>query len=159
MPFSFLGAFLALRIVGMSLDIISMIGLIMLMGLVVKNSILLIDFTNTLRDNGLDKHTALEKAGSIRLRPILMTSIAIMAGALPVAIGLGEGAEIRRGLSIALIGGMLTSTVLTLLVVPTAYSILDGIINLWRRIIHWRPGRKRDSHDMHVQREAKSDTI
>lgn len=159
MPFSFLGAFLALRIAGMSLDIISMIGLIMLMGLVVKNSILLIDFTNTLRDNGLDKHTALEKAGSIRLRPILMTSIAIMAGAVPVAIGLGEGSEIRRGLSIALIGGMLTSTILTLLVVPTAYSILDGIINLWQRIIHWRPGRKRDSHDMHVQREAKSDTI
>jgi HAE1 family hydrophobic/amphiphilic exporter-1 len=134
MPFSFLGAFLALRITGMELDIISMIGLIMLMGMVVKNSILLIDFTNRLRAAGVDKHTALEKAGSIRLRPILMTTAAIIAGAIPVAIGLGEGAEIRRGLSVVLIGGMITSTLLTLLVVPTAYSILVGTTDRFSRL-------------------------
>lgn len=135
MPFSFLGSFLALRITGMELDIISMIGLIMLMGMVVKNSILLIDFTNRLREAGIDKHAALERAGAIRLRPILMTSTAIIVGALPVAIGLGEGAEIRRGLSVVLIGGMITSTLLTLLVVPTAYSILIGMTERFQRFM------------------------
>jgi HAE1 family hydrophobic/amphiphilic exporter-1 len=144
MPFSFIGAFLALQIAGFALDIISMIGLIMLMGLVVKNSILLIDFTNRLRDSGMSKHEALAKAGSIRLRPILMTSTAIIAGAVPVAIGLGEGSEIRQGLSIVLIGGMITSTLLTLLVVPTAYSILEGLLDTIAKILAWRPGRKKD---------------
>jgi HAE1 family hydrophobic/amphiphilic exporter-1 len=141
MPFSFLGSFLALRIVGMELDIISMIGLIMLMGLVVKNSILLIDFTNRLRRAGFDKHAALEKAGAVRLRPILMTSLSIIAGAMPVAIGLGEGSEIRQGLSVVLIGGMITSTLLTLLVVPTAYSLLVGTVDRFNRFINRRTGQ------------------
>jgi hydrophobic/amphiphilic exporter-1 (mainly G- bacteria), HAE1 family len=143
MPFSFLGSFLALRLVERPLDMISMIGLVMLMGLVVKNSILLIDFTNRLRDDGLSKHEALEKAGMIRLRPILMTSIALIAGATPVAIGIGEGAEIRQGLSTVVIGGMITSTMLTLLVVPTAYSILEGIVDTVKRILRWRPFRRK----------------
>lgn len=142
MPFSFLGAFLALRISGFALDIISMIGLIMLMGLVVKNSILMIDFTNRLREAGVPKNQALAKAGSIRLRPILMTSIAIVAGAVPVAIGMGEGSEIRQGLSIVLIGGMITSTLLTLVVVPTAYSLLEGFLDAFDRLKHWRPWRR-----------------
>ncbi len=155
MPFSFLGAFLALRITGIELDIISMIGLIMLMGMVVKNSILLIDFTNRLRAAGIDKHTALEKAGAIRLRPILMTSAAIIAGAVPVAIGLGEGSEIRRGLSIVLIGGMITSTLLTLLVVPTAYSILVGATDRFYRLIKKRD-KEPSKHDQPPSHQSAS---
>jgi HAE1 family hydrophobic/amphiphilic exporter-1 len=127
MPFSFIGSFLALRLVGLELDIFGMIGLIMLMGLVVKNSILLVDFTNQLRQGGMSKHDALEHAGAIRLRPILMTALSLIAGSLPIAIGMGEGSEVRRGLSIVVIGGMVTSTLLTLLVVPTAYSLLEGL--------------------------------
>ena len=97
MPFSFIGAFLALRLTGIELSIFGMIGLIMLLGLVVKNSILLVDFTNRLISAGMDKNTALGRAGAIRLRPILMTTIALVVGSLPSAIGFGEGAEIRRG--------------------------------------------------------------
>jgi HAE1 family hydrophobic/amphiphilic exporter-1 len=127
MPFSFIGAFMALRISGFDLDILGMIGLIMLLGLVTKNSILLIDFTNRLRAAGMEKHAALERAGAVRLRPILMTTLAIVVGSIPVAIGIGEGSEFRRGLSIVLIGGLITSMLLTLLVVPTAYSLLESI--------------------------------
>ncbi|NTU80035.1 MAG: efflux RND transporter permease subunit, partial [Chloroflexales bacterium] len=139
MPFSFIGAFVALRLTGMPLDITGMIGLIMLMGLVVKNSILLVDFTNKLRASGLEKGQAIARAGAIRLRPILMTSAAIIAGAVPTALGIhffssGEGAEFRRSLAVVLIGGMLTSTLLTLLVVPTAYSVLDSATGRFGRL-------------------------
>jgi hydrophobic/amphiphilic exporter-1 (mainly G- bacteria), HAE1 family len=137
MPFSFIGAFLALRISGFDLDILGMIGLIMLLGLVTKNSILLIDFTNRLRRGGMDKHVAIERAGAVRLRPILMTTLALVVGGIPIAIGIGEGSEFRRGLSIVLIGGLITSMLLTLLVVPTAYSLLESVTrrlgNLFRR--------------------------
>lgn len=141
MPFSFIGAFVALRISGMALDITGMIGLIMLMGLVVKNSILLVDFTNKLRASGLDKHMAIVRAGAIRLRPILMTSTAVIAGAIPTAFGIhffssGDGGEFRRSLAIVLIGGMLTSTMLTLLVVPTAYSLIEAITDRLGRFFH-----------------------
>jgi len=133
MPFSFIGAFLSLRLIGVDLDITGMIGLIMLLGLVVKNSILLVDFANRLRGIGLEKHAALRMAGAIRLRPILMTSLSLIAGALPTALGLhffggGEGSEFRRGLAWVIIGGMITSTLLTLLVVPTAYSLMDSAV-------------------------------
>ncbi|KAB8144357.1 efflux RND transporter permease subunit [Chloroflexia bacterium SDU3-3] len=132
MPFSFLGAFIGLRLFGQPLDITGMIGLIMLLGLVTKNSILLVDFTNHLRQSGYAKHEAIARAGAVRLRPILMTSLAIVAGALPTALGIhffsgGSGSEFRRGLAVVLIGGMVTSTLLTLLVVPIAYSLLDSI--------------------------------
>ncbi len=141
MPFSFIGAFLALRLIGIDLDITGMIGLIMLLGLVVKNSILLVDFANRLRKLGLEKHDALRLAGAIRLRPILMTSLALIAGAVPTALGIhifsaGEGSEFRKGLAWVLIGGLTTSTALTLLVVPTAYSLLDSLttrITAWAR--------------------------
>jgi HAE1 family hydrophobic/amphiphilic exporter-1 len=138
MPFSFIGAFLALRVSGFDLDILGMIGLIMLLGLVTKNSILLIDFTNRLRAAGLEKHAALERAGAVRLRPILMTTLAIVVGSIPVAIGIGEGSEFRRGLSIVLIGGLITSMLLTLLVVPTAYSLLDSAIHRIGRLFRPR---------------------
>jgi hydrophobic/amphiphilic exporter-1 (mainly G- bacteria), HAE1 family len=126
MPFSLIGAFLALRLTGLDLSLLSMIGLIMLMGLVVKNSILLVDFAKQLQRVGMDKHTALERAGMIRLRPILMTTLALVGGAIPSAIGIGEGVELRRPLAVVIIGGVLTSLVLTMLVVPTAYSLLEG---------------------------------
>src|SRR4029079_5897329 len=137
MPFSFIGAFLARRLTGIELSIFGMIGLIMLLGLVVKNSILMVDFTNRLIRAGMDKNTALGRAGAIRLRPILMTTIALVVGSLPSAIGLGEGAEIRLARSVVVIGGLITSMFLTLLVVPTAYSLLESITrwvsNLFRR--------------------------
>ncbi len=139
MPFSFIGSFLALRLLGLELDIFGMIGLIMLMGLVVKNSILMVDFTNQLRQAGMSKHTALERAGAIRLRPILMTALSLIVGSMPIAIGLGEGSEVRRGLSIVVIGGMITSTLLTLLVVPTAYSLLEGTLDRIGRLFRRRP--------------------
>jgi HAE1 family hydrophobic/amphiphilic exporter-1 len=138
MPFSFIGAFMGLRLVGMDLDITGMIGLIMLLGLVTKNSILMVDFTNRLRDAGLEKHAALTSAGAIRLRPILMTTIALVVGSIPSAIGIGEGSEFRRGLSTVVIGGLITSVLLTLLIVPTAYSLLDSVTTragrLFRRV-------------------------
>lgn len=132
MPFSFIGAFLGLLITRTDLDITGMIGLIMLLGLVTKNSILLIDFTNRLRAAGLEKHEALRVAGAVRLRPILMTTFAIVAGAIPVAMGIhifgtGQGGEFRRGLATVLIGGLTTSMILTLFVVPAAYSLLDSL--------------------------------
>jgi HAE1 family hydrophobic/amphiphilic exporter-1 len=115
-----------------------MIGLIMLLGLVTKNSILLVDFTNRLRDAGLEKHEALRIAGEVRLRPILMTTLSLIAGALPVAMGLhvfgtGQGGEFRRGLATVLIGGLTTSMLLTLFVVPVAYSLLESLTSRFRR--------------------------
>jgi len=134
MPFSLIGAFLALLLTGLALGLPSMIGLIMLMGLVVKNSILLVDFTKRLQRSGLDKHAALERAGMIRVRPILMTTLALIGGAIPSAIGIGAGAELRRPLAVVVLGGVLTSLVLTLLVVPTVYSLLEGLNARLRRL-------------------------
>ena len=138
MPFSFIGAFLGLLLTNTDLDITGMIGLILLLGLVTKNSILLVDFTNKLRAAGMEKNEALRVAGSVRLRPILMTTFAIVAGALPVAMGIhifgtGQGSEFRRGLATVLIGGLTTSMILTLFVVPAAYSLLDSFATRFGR--------------------------
>jgi len=100
------------------------------MGLVTKNAILLVDFTNQLRAQGMEKHAALLKAGPIRLRPILMTAVSTIAGAVPVAFFGGAGNEWRVPMAICVIGGMATSTFLTLLIVPVVYSLLDGLRNL-----------------------------
>lgn len=125
LPFSVSGAFFALKIAGQSLNIYSMIGLILLMGIVKKNSILLVDFTNQTRDAGTrDIKKALLHACPIRLRPILMTSLATVVGAIPPALGIGPGAESRVPMAIAVIGGLVVSTVLTLYVVPCVYSFL-----------------------------------
>jgi HAE1 family hydrophobic/amphiphilic exporter-1 len=125
MPLSFIGAFAALLIFGKSLSIVSFIGLVLLMGLVKKNAILLVDFTNTLRERGLSRREAILQAGPVRLRPILMTTFAMVFGMLPVALGIGEGADLRAPMGITLIGGLLTSLFLTLAVVPAAYDIFD----------------------------------
>lgn len=126
LPFSFSGAFLALYFMGLTLNIYSMIGLILLMGLVKKNSILLVDFTNQKRDEGLGVKDALKDACPQRLRPIMMTTFSTVAGAVPLAFSLGPGSEALKPMAVAIIGGSLVSTVLTLVVVPAFYSLASG---------------------------------
>src|SRR5690606_40393871 len=110
--FSVIGAFGGLFLAGMSLSIFSMIGVIMLMGLVTKNAILLVDYTNTLRSRGHSVMDALLEAGPVRLRPILMTTAAMVCGMLPVALALSEGGEVRAPMAVTVIGGLLTSMLL-----------------------------------------------
>jgi hydrophobe/amphiphile efflux-1 (HAE1) family protein len=124
LPFSFSGAFIGLLVTHNSINIYSLIGFILLMGIVKKNSILLVDFTNQMRAEGLNVHDALIKACPVRLRPILMTSIAVVAGALPEAMSLGPGAETTIPMATAIIGGVIASTFLTLFIVPCVYSLL-----------------------------------
>jgi hydrophobic/amphiphilic exporter-1 (mainly G- bacteria), HAE1 family len=127
MLFSFIGAFGALFIFHKTLNIYSFIGLILLMGLVKKNAILLIDYTNVLRERGVPKMDAILQAGPVRLRPILMTTFAMIMGMMPIAIGIGEGAESRSPMAIAVIGGLITSLLLTLVVVPVTYDLFDTL--------------------------------
>jgi len=127
LPFSLTGAFLALWLTGNTLNLYSAIGLILLMGIVKKNSILLVDFTNDRRRSGLNVHDALMEACPIRLRPILMTSVATIAAVVPTALALGAGAEARAPMAQVVIGGVMLSTLLTLLVVPAAYSLLSRL--------------------------------
>jgi hydrophobe/amphiphile efflux-1 (HAE1) family protein len=139
LPFSISGALMALWISGQSLNVYSMLGLILLMGIAKKNSILLVDFTNQVREKGRDTDEALLEACPVRLRPILMTSMATIAGAIPPALALGPGAELQRPMAVALVGGMLVSTLLTLFVVPAAYSLLDDAVAWTRRRRHEVP--------------------
>jgi len=129
LPFSISGAIFALWIGGQSLNVYSMLGLILLVGIAKKNSIMLVDFTNQVRARGAGAHEALLEACPIRLRPILMTSIATIAGALPPALALGPGAELQRPMALALVGGIAVSTLLTLFVVPAGYSVLDELLS------------------------------
>ena len=124
LPFSVSGAFLALWAFDKSLNINSMIGLLLLMGLVKKNSIMLVDFTNQRRDEGLEPRAALLDACPVRLRPIVMTSVATIAAAVPSALARGAGSEATSPMALALIGGVTVSTFLTLFIVPAAYSLL-----------------------------------
>jgi multidrug efflux pump subunit AcrB len=126
LPFSLIGVFLALMFTGTTLNIFSMIGFIMLMGLVTKNAILLVDFANRARRAGASLHDAMLQAGQVRLRPILMTTAAMIGGMLPLALGVGEGGETQAPMGRAIIGGVITSTLLTLVVVPVLYTYLDG---------------------------------
>jgi HAE1 family hydrophobic/amphiphilic exporter-1 len=132
LPLSFVGAFLALFLTDKPLDMMAMIGMIMLMGLVTKNSIMLVDFTNQARRRGLSRDEALLEAGPLRLRPIIMTTLALIVGMFPVALGVGAGGGFRATMAIAVIGGLITSTLLTLLLVPAAYALLDDVINFLR---------------------------
>ncbi|MGZ8270782.1 MAG: efflux RND transporter permease subunit [Methylophilus sp.] len=127
-PLAIIGGLIALLLTGETLNIYSMIGLVLLIGLVAKNSILLIDLTNQLREKGASINEALSEACPVRLRPVLMTSLTIILALLPAAIGLGAGSETNKPLSIAIIGGMVSSTLLTLVVVPAAYSLVMGMI-------------------------------
>jgi HAE1 family hydrophobic/amphiphilic exporter-1 len=125
-PLAIIGGLIALLITGNTLNIYSMIGLVLLIGLVAKNSILLVDLTNQLVEKGANINDALKEACPIRLRPVLMTSLTIILALLPAAIGLGAGSETNKPLSVAIIGGMISSTLLTLVVVPAAYSLVMG---------------------------------
>jgi len=117
-----------------NLNVFTMIGIIMLMGLVTKNGILLVDFANQQREEGMGRREALLSAGRTRLRPIIMTTVAMIFGMLPLALALGEGAEQRAPMGRAVIGGLITSTLLTLFVVPVVYTLLDDFTNrLFRR--------------------------
>jgi multidrug efflux pump len=128
LPFSVSGALVALYLSGQSLNVYSVLGIILLMGIAKKNSILLVDFTNQIRAQGVERHEAILKACPIRLRPILMTSMATIAGAIPPALAIGPGAELQRPMALAVVGGMAVSTLFTLFVVPAAYSLLDDLV-------------------------------
>ena len=134
-PLAIVGALGLLALTGMTLNIFSMIGMIMLMGLVTKNAILLVDYTNLLRRRGMSKTDALLRAGPVRLRPILMTALSTIAGMIPVAIGLGAGSETRSPMATAIVGGLVTSTILTLVVIPVVYSLMDDLAVRLRRIV------------------------
>ncbi len=124
-PLSFIGGFLALKLLGMSLDMMSSVGLLVLMGLVMKNGILLVDYTNQLREAGRSREEALLEAGPVRMRPVLMTSAALIFGMLPMVLTEAIGAEFRAPMAAITIGGLFTSTLLTLIVVPVVYSVVD----------------------------------
>jgi HAE1 family hydrophobic/amphiphilic exporter-1 len=135
LPFTLIGVLLALLLTGTSMNIFSMIGFVMLMGLVTKNAILLVDFANRSRRGGAALHDALLLAGQVRLRPILMTTSAMIFGMLPLALGLGESGETQAPMGRAIIGGVITSTLLTLVVVPVIYTYLDRLFE-WRKVRH-----------------------
>jgi HAE1 family hydrophobic/amphiphilic exporter-1 len=142
LPLSLIGVVGALMLTGDTLNIMSLIGVILLMGIVAKNAILLIDFAKWSEEKGLPRRAAIIEAGRARLRPILMTTFALIAGMVPVALGHGEGADFRAPLGRAVIGGVLTSTLLTLIVIPTFYDILSDWRDATRRLF----GRKESSH-------------
>ncbi|OYY06481.1 MAG: acriflavin resistance protein [Methylotenera sp. 17-45-7] len=131
-PLAIIGGLIALLISGDTLNMFSMIGLVLLIGLVAKNSILLVDLTNQLREQGASVNDALKEACPIRLRPVVMTSLTIILALLPAAMGLGAGSETNKPLSVAIIGGMVSSTLLTLVVVPAAYSLVMNALNKWQ---------------------------
>ncbi len=133
LPLSLIGMAGMLLVTGDTISMMSLIGLIMLMGLVTKNAILLVDFAKVLRSRGMDRTEALITAGRTRLRPIMMTTFAMIFGMLPLALALGAGAEMRAPMARAVIGGLITSTFLTLLVVPVMYSLLDDLGSWVRR--------------------------
>ncbi len=137
LPLSLIGVVLALYATGSTMNIFSVIGIIMLMGLVTKNAILLVDFTNQGQREGKGQLEAIMEAGQVRLRPILMTTLAMVFGMLPMAIGMGEGGELQAPMGRAVIGGVITSTLLTLVVVPVAYTYLD---RLGKRVAKYMKG-------------------
>jgi HAE1 family hydrophobic/amphiphilic exporter-1 len=142
LPLSLIGVVLALLATGDTLNIMSMIGIMLLMGIVAKNAILLIDFAKWKHEEGVPLREALIEAGRVRLRPIMMTTLALIAGMIPVAMGVGEGADFRAPLGRAVIGGVITSTLLTLLVIPTIYEIFSE----WRSWFQRKLGRGGAKH-------------
>ena len=149
LPFAIIGSNGALFIAGMRMSIFGQIGLIMLMGLVTKNAILLVDFAVQLRERGQTISEALENAGATRLRPILMTTAAMIFGMVPVAMGHGEGGETRAPMGVIVIGGLITSTFLTLIVVPVVYTLMEAVSSFFGRII-----KRFSAEDEHEERTS-----
>ncbi|NOZ95584.1 MAG: efflux RND transporter permease subunit, partial [Acidobacteria bacterium] len=132
-PLAFFGSALALHLLHISLSVVVFLGMIMLAGIVVNNAIVLVDYINTLRGRGVPRDEAIVTAGSVRLRPILMTTATTVLGLLPMAVGLGDGAELRSPMAVTVIAGLLTSTLLTLVVVPSFYQVLERAVDRFRR--------------------------
>jgi len=126
-PLCIIGVILALFLTGRAFGLTAFIGLLMLVGIVVKNGILLVDYTNRLRATGLERDEAILTAGPTRLRPILMTTCAAILGMFPLALALGRGSETQAPLATAVIGGLMTSTFLTLFIVPVVYTLFDDV--------------------------------
>jgi multidrug efflux pump subunit AcrB len=145
LPLSLIGVLLALLVTGTTLNIFSIIGFIMLMGLVTKNAILLVDFTNHALREGKPLHEAILEAGQVRLRPILMTTMAMIFGMLPMSIGAGAGGELLAPMGRAVIGGVITSTLLTLLIVPVLYTYIYGLTRRLRARWHRQPAHEKVS--------------
>jgi HAE1 family hydrophobic/amphiphilic exporter-1 len=145
-PLAMTGALGGLYVTGQTLNLFSLIGILLLFGLVTKNSILLVDYANQLRADGMDKVAAMRRAAPVRMRPVVMTAVAMIFGVLPAAIGIGPGAETRRPMAIAAGAGMLSSTVLTLLVVPVFYLAMDDTVESFkatvRRAVYAALGRR-----------------
>jgi len=145
LPMAIVGAVLALLVSRGTVNIVSMIGVILLVGLVSKNAILLVDYTNTLRRQGASREEAIERAGPVRLRPILMTTLATILAMLPIALRIGRSAEIRSPMAVTVIGGLILSTLLTLVVVPVTYTYFDDLGAAFGR---WRGGRPAGEPDL-----------
>jgi len=151
LPLSLIGVMLGLILTRGTFNMMSMIGVIMLMGLVTKNAILLVDFTNKLRESGSSRREALIDAGQIRLRPIMMTTLAMIFGMLPTALALGEGGEFRAPMARAVIGGLITSTLLTLIVVPVVYTLMD---DFGSRVLGFLGAKNRAGAPAHAPKEV-----
>ena len=152
LPLSVIGGLLALFVTGQALDMFGMIGFIMLLGLSAKNSILLVDYTQKLMRRGLTRDEALVRAGKTRLRPILMTTFALIAGMLPLALGLSEMGNFRKSMGVAVIGGLISSTFLTLVIVPAIFGWLDTF-RLWSRKLWGRSLTRK------IDLDAEEDTL
>jgi hydrophobic/amphiphilic exporter-1 (mainly G- bacteria), HAE1 family len=150
LPLSIVGMAGMLVITGDTVNIFSLIGLILLMGLVTKNAILLVDYSKVLRARGMDRREALILAGRTRLRPIMMTTLAMIFGMLPLALAIGQGAEMRAPMARAVVGGLITSTLLTLIVVPVVYTLLDDLAMAFRRRWHRDPAKASAPHPIHA---------
>jgi HAE1 family hydrophobic/amphiphilic exporter-1 len=132
-PLAFVGTVVTLELLGMTLSIVVFLGMILLAGIVVNNAIVLVDYVNVLRARGMERREALLMAGAVRLRPILMTTATTVLGLVPMALGLGDGAEIRTPMAIAVISGLVSSTVLTLVVIPVLYEVVEGWVERFRQ--------------------------
>lgn len=136
-PLSFIGALLFLALTNQTLNIFTILGIIMLIGLVAKNAIMLVDFANHKKEAGFSTYDALVAANHARFRPILMTTIAMVIGMIPIAMAQGDGADMNRGLAIVIIGGLLSSLFLTLIIVPVVYSLVESFIRLWKKLMKY----------------------
>lgn len=148
-PLSFIGAFAGIALLGHELDTLGQIAFLMLMGIVMKNGILLVDYTNTLRARGLSLNEAVVEAGVTRLRPVLMTAVSTICGMMPLAYGSGDGSEWRNPMGVICIGGLIASTFLTLLIVPIVYTLVEGLQQRIRDLVRaaWRANAHRPRHD------------